>query len=133
MHQHLTNMAQQAKEVMQYAQVAFSNFRVGACIRTTNNKFFTGCNIEDITFSLTTHAEEAAITNMIIHGEKEIADIVIIAANIDNCPPCGICRQRIAAFANAKTKIHLCNRQGEITKSFAVAELLPETFVREGF
>ncbi len=43
------------------------------------------------------------------------------------CPPCGGCRQKIAEFAEAGTKIYLCDEVG-VKKTMTMDELLPFSF-----
>ncbi len=120
-------LLQHVKSVQKKAFNPFSNFSVGACIHT-QGKFFTGCNIENSSFSLTLCAESGAISGMITAGIQQIDDIAVIGSADDICMPCGACRQRIAEFASADTKIHCFNQQGQV-KTFSLVELLPHGFV----
>ena len=58
----LLNMAQQAAA---NAHAPYSNFKVGAAILTSNEKLYSGCNVENISYPIGTCAEEAAIAAMI--------------------------------------------------------------------
>ncbi|MDX1731740.1 MAG: cytidine deaminase, partial [Aurantimonas coralicida] len=44
---------------------------------------------------------------------------------------CGGCRQRIAEFADAGTKVHLCDAEGGVRETVTMGELLPRAFDTE--
>ena len=117
-----------AIEVAAKAYNPYSNFQVGACIRTINNSFFTGCNIENASFSLTICAENSALANMITNGEREIAEILIVGSSNDFCFPCGACRQALIEFSNKNTLVHACSQNGE-SQTIKLVDLLPHTFI----
>lgn len=125
---YLQQMISKANAVRQNAYAPISDFQVGACIRTSDNQFYVGCNAENASFSMTICAESAAIVNMISGGSKEIADIVIIASKVDECPPCGACRQRLYEFSTPNTRVYLCSIDGNIKKTLYVKDLLNNPF-----
>lgn len=123
-------MLQLARQAKEHAYARYSHFHVGACVRTSDNHFFHGCNVENSVYPLTQCAEASAIGNMVTHGYTHIADILIIADTPLFCPPCGACRQKIVEFADQSTRIHMCNAEGE-AKTLAISELLPFHFGNE--
>jgi len=48
-----TTMLYHAKEAQKHAYAKYSHFHVGACIRTIDDHFFSGCNVENSSYSLT--------------------------------------------------------------------------------
>jgi cytidine deaminase len=86
-----------------------------------------GANIENISFPQGWCAEPTAIGAMIMGGGSRIEEIVVIAEKLPLCTPCGGCRQKIAEFASADTRIYLCDDQG-VQKTVTMAELLPYAF-----
>ncbi|MEA2320856.1 MAG: cytidine deaminase, partial [Solirubrobacteraceae bacterium] len=60
-------------------------------------------------------------------GQREIAEVAVVAASMDICPPCGGCRQRLSEFATARTPVHL-GRPGGARRTIALGELLPLGF-----
>ena len=60
-------------------------------------------------------------------GEREIAEIYVIAQSPAPVPPCGGCRQKIAEFAKGDVIVTLATTDG-IEKQMTVAELLPGAF-----
>ena len=116
-----------AKSAAKNAYAPYSNFHVGAAILSDSNKFYSGCNVENISFPVGTCAEAGAIAAMFAGGDKKIKEILIYAASNTLITPCGACRQRIAEFSNPETLIHLANNEG-IKKTLTIQELLPYTF-----
>lgn len=128
---YLSEMVQKAKAAMRYAYVPVSQFPVGACLRTRDNTFFAGCNLENASYSLTICAESSAIASMVAAGHRQISEIVVMAEKIDLCSPCGACRQRINEFATPETLIHLCTKKGVLKQSLTMEQLLPLAFKLE--
>lgn len=120
-------MITEAHKVLVNAYAPYSKFSVASCICTDKNNFYTGVNIENISYGLTTCAETSAICNMVSAGEKTIKSIVVLAGNNLLCSPCGACRQRIQEFSSPETMVHLCNKD-TIFHSIAIKELLPLAF-----
>ncbi len=120
----------EAKNAQQNSHSPYSGFKVGAAVRDTDGRIFSGCNVENAAYPLSQCAEATAIGNMVSHGSKAIKEVLIVSPNDDFCPPCGGCRQKIQEFAGPDTTIHLVNQDGQI-QSFTMAELLPLAFALE--
>lgn len=118
-----------ARAVRNNAYAPYSNFNVGAALRTKSGAVFTGCNVENVASPEGTCAEAGAIAAMVAGGETEIAEIAVIA----DCPlpltPCGGCRQKILEFAAPDATVILATTDGA-RETMAVADLLPGAFVK---
>jgi cytidine deaminase len=123
----LETMIEKARTVAKRAYAPYSHYPVGVCLRTDNNQLFTGCNVENASYSLTLCGEASAIANMVSYGERCIVEAVVYGTGKELCAPCGACRQRLNEFASAQTLIHICGPEG-IRKTMTMAELLPESF-----
>jgi homotetrameric cytidine deaminase len=88
-----------AKKAIEYSQSPYSHFRVGAAIQTSTGKIFTGCNIENSSYSLTICAERTAIFKAISEGHRKFTALAICGDYPDFIPPCGACRQVISDLA----------------------------------
>lgn len=121
------NLKTAAAEVRENAHAPYSNFKVGAAIRTGAGTVFQGCNVENVAYPEGTCAEAGAIAAMCAAGEREIAEIYVIAQSPAPVPPCGGCRQKIAEFAKGDVIVTLATTDG-IEKQMTVAELLPGAF-----
>ncbi len=119
-----------AREAMAFAHAPYSKFPVGAAIRAEDGKIYKGANIENLSFPQGWCAEPSAISAMIMGGANKITEIAVIAEKLALCPPCGGCRQKIAEFASADTKIYLCDEAG-VQKVMTMDELLPFSFKTE--
>jgi cytidine deaminase len=103
----------------------YSKYRVGAALLTKGKKIYTGCNVENGSYSLTICAERNAIFKAISEGEKEFEAIAIVTDTDNFCPPCGACRQVIYEFAK---KIDVVLYNGKETKIFKIKKLFPLGF-----
>ena len=107
------------------AYAPYSNFKVGAVCVTKNKNLYTGCNIENASYSLCCCAERTAIFNAVSKGEKDIE--IIVVANKTKLPyPCGACLQVMAEF-NLDMKVIVAKSEDEY-KIFSLRELLPNSF-----
>ena len=116
-----------AKNVASNAYAPYSQLKVGAAILTSTENFYTGCNVENISFPNGTCAETGAISAMISAGDSQISEIMIYADTLVPITPCGACRQRILEFATPNTIVHIANSAG-IKQSFSLPELIPHSF-----
>lgn len=105
----------------------YSQFPVGCALKTTTGNYYTGCNIENASYSLTLCAEATAISHMVNENLQKIAEIFVIGNGDALCTPCGACRQRIREFANEDTLIHIGDTQG-LKATFTLGDLLPHSF-----
>lgn len=121
---------QSAQTASDKCHAPYSNFPVGAAILAENGEVYAGANIEIASFPEGWCAETTAIGHMIMDGQNKIIEVAITAKNLDECTPCGGCRQRLAEFGSADTKVHLCDQSG-VTKTILLGDLLPLGFVLE--
>ncbi len=115
-----------ATEARLQSVAPFSNFLVGAALRTAAGKVYIGCNIESASYGLTVCAERVAIWKALSEGERDFTGLAVVADTETLTPPCGTCRQIIWEFCKHAT-IVLANLRGE-TEIVAIRELLPRAF-----
>lgn len=115
-----------AKDVREKAYAPYSNFKVGAALRTKSGKVFTGCNVESASYGLTVCAERVAIWKAVSEGEKEFETIAVVADTQELTPPCGVCRQIIWEFCG-DVPVVFANLKGN-TETVKMSELLPRAF-----
>lgn len=104
----------------------FSNFLVGAAVKTANGKVYTGCNIESASYGLTVCAERVAIWKALSEGERHFTELAVVADTESLTPPCGTCRQIIWEFAKSASII-FANLKGE-SETLQIRDLLPRAF-----
>lgn len=115
-----------AKKARENAHAKFSNFKVGAALRTPDGKIFGGCNVENATYGLTLCAERVAIFKAISEGERRFDAIAVVTDTDFLTPPCGACRQLIWEFCG-DVPVILANLKGK-TETIAMRELFPKPF-----
>lgn len=117
----------EAIEAKEKAYAPYSNFKVGAALLCEDGSIYTGCNIENASYSATICAERVAINKAVSEGKTKFCAIVITGGE-DYCYPCGVCRQVLSEFAGSDFKIILAKNENE-TKVYKLHELFPESFV----
>ena len=115
-----------AKKVRERAYAPYSNFRVGAAVRTKGGRIYTGCNVESASYGLTVCAERVAIWKAVSEGETEFERIAVVADTQELTPPCGVCRQILWEFCG-DVPVSFANLNGE-TETVQMRELLPRAF-----
>ncbi len=107
----------------------YSHFRVGAALLTRDNEIFTGCNIENASYSETVCAERTAIFKAISSGKRDFIAIAIVGG-IDKISdftyPCGACRQVMSEHCEGSLEIVLFN--GKERKICTLGQLFPFSF-----
>jgi homotetrameric cytidine deaminase len=116
-----------ADTVMRTAHAPYSQFKVGAALRTPSGAVHVGANVENVAYPQGQCAEASAIGALIAAGEREISAVAVVAEKLDVCPPCGGCRQRLSEFASADTPVYL-GRPGGPLHATTIGELLPLAF-----
>ena len=115
-----------AKKARLHSVAPFSEFLVGAAVKTADGKVYTGCNVESASYGLTVCAERVAIWKALSEGEKHFTELAVVADTETLTPPCGTCRQIIWEFARDAT-IVFANLNGK-SEVFHMRDLLPSAF-----
>ena len=111
----------QAVDIAHRAYAPYSNFLVGAAVRTRDGRVFEGVNVENAAYPLGVCAEKTAIVRAVAEGYKPgDFDAIGITAS-----PCGGCRQWLHEFRiDAITYRRI---DGEVV-TVTPADLLPDSF-----
>jgi len=125
-----SDLVDAATAARKHAHCPYSDYPVGAAIRTASGAVFAGCNVENAAYPAGTCAEAGAIAAMVLAGEVEIAEVVVVAGGATPGTPCGGCRQRLNEFAGPDVVVHALNGEGAVL-SVTMAELLPHSFDAE--
>ena len=120
-----------AKEVKQKAYCPYSNFEVGAVLRTKNGKVYTGCNIENHGIQGIC-AERTAFVKALSEGEREFSSITVVGGRkgeeiTETCMPCGYCRQFMSEFVDSDFEVFIVGKNDSI-KKLTINDLLPYSF-----
>lgn len=121
-----TEIIKAAAEAREKAYAPYSHFKVGAALLTEDGKIYTGCNVENASYSHTICAERVAVFKAVCAGDKSFQAIAIVTELDDPASPCGACRQVLAEFSG-NIQIIMANTKGKIIVS-NIEELLPLAF-----
>lgn len=120
------DLVEAAWQVQTNAYVPYSNFQVGAALRTDDGRIFAGANIENASYGLGRCAEQSAVQAMASAGARTITEVVVVSRADRPASPCGACRQVLFEFG-PEAKVWLVNGQGDV-ESTSVDDLLPNAF-----
>ena len=114
-----------ANTARQRAYAPYSNYPVGAALRTKTGRIFTGVNVENAAYPQTMCAERVAVFKAVSEGEKEFEVIAVVTDNGGS--PCGGCRQVLAEFG-LDTIVLMADQNGKLLNETTIKELLPGAF-----
>ena len=108
-----------AETVAARAYAPYSNYLVGAVVRTTDGREFEGVNVENAAYPLGVCAERSALVAAVTagYGPGGISAIGITAS------PCGGCRQWLHEFRIPEVSFR---REDGTLASYRAEELLPD-------
>ena len=115
------DLVHKADEAAAHAYAPYSEYRVGAVVRTTDGREFAGVNVENAAYPLGICAEMSAIVAAAAAGYRP-GDLAAIGINAS---PCGGCRQWLYEWRIAEVSFR--RRDGAIA-TYTAAELLPDTW-----
>ena len=96
-----------AIEQLEFSYTPYSNFKVGAALLTRSGEIYTGCNIENASYTPTNCAERTAFFKAVSEGVREFRAICIVGGKdgklTEYTEPCGVCRQVMMEFCDPKT------------------------------
>lgn len=123
----MSDLTDAAREARDRAHAPYSNYKVGAAVRASSGRIYRGCNVENISFPLSVCAERNAIAEMVLHGDREVAEVAVATA--DGGTPCGGCLQVLLEFTPPDAEVTVtCVSEDAVERSFDLQELMPQAF-----
>jgi len=116
-----------ALAVRHRAWAPYSNFQVGAAVLGDDGRIYAGCNVENSSYPVCLCAERNAIGQAIARGARRIRAAAVVAPSARPSPPCGMCLQAFAEFADGDIPILLATPEGA-EEQLGLHELLPHRF-----
>jgi cytidine deaminase len=114
-----------ALEASRASYSPYSRFRVGAALQCSDGSVYTGTNIENRSFGLTTCAERNAIGAAVTAGKREFSGIVVATPDAEYpVSPCGACRQVLSEFLGANAAVVFGSSAKELVVT-TMGKLLP--------
>ena len=117
----MTDLVERAEAVAVRAYAPYSNYNVGAVVRTADGREFEGVNVENAAYPLGVCAEKSALVAAVAagYGPGQIAAIGITAS------PCGGCRQWLHEFRVPEVSFR---REDGTIATYEASGLLPDTW-----
>lgn len=121
-----------AIEQLKFSYTPYSNFKVGAALLAKNREIYTGCNIENASYTPTNCAERTAFFKAVSEGVRDFQAICIVGGKDGNLTgytaPCGVCRQVMMEFCDPKTFQIILAVDKERYEIYTLEELMPLGF-----
>jgi cytidine deaminase len=114
----------QAIQVREHAYAPYSSYKVGAALLGKSGRIYTGCNVENAVYPLTTCAERTAVVKAVSEGEQSFIALAVATGN--GGTPCGSCRQTLREFGQ-DIIVLIADAQGNY-REMELADLLPDSF-----
>jgi cytidine deaminase len=124
-------LVQMAIEAMGHAYAPYSGYKVGAALLCADGTVYSGCNIENASYSPTNCAERTAFFKAIYDGHRDFKAIAVCGGKEGQItsvfPPCGVCRQVMREFCEDDFEIYMVGAGGDY-ETVTLAQLLPHSF-----
>ncbi len=124
-----TELVEAARAAAMGSYSPYSDFRVGAVVLGSDGEVFTGANVENASYPVSSCAEATAVSAAVAHGVRKIDTIAVAcidAADTDGAYPCGRCRQIMSEFG-VETVVVTAGEGSEV-REHTLDELLPFRF-----
>lgn len=110
-----------------YSYSPFSGFAVGAALLCEDGTVYTGCNIENSSYSPTLCAERCAVAKAVSEGKRRFVAIAVAGPENGHTTPCGVCRQVLYEFCDESLVVLCAGTEDDFMES-TLGELLPKGF-----
>ncbi|MCM1126534.1 MAG: cytidine deaminase [Lachnospiraceae bacterium] len=130
----VAELIRSAKEARKKAYVPYSGYAVGAAVLTRELRIYTGCNIENASYTPTICAERCAISKAVSEGSRKLlAAAVVGGPKEENVTtqfafPCGVCRQVMREFSDPDEFLVITAKSEQEYRIYSLSQLLPESF-----
>ena len=115
-----------ARDASGNAYAPYSRFPVGAAVLADDGRIFSGANIENASYGLTSCAERNAIFAAVFAGARRLVAVAIHTPTDAPTAPCGACRQVIFEFGPEAEVLSCC--AGDAISATTIDRLLPGAF-----
>jgi cytidine deaminase len=115
-----------ARSARRRAYAPYSRFRVGAAV-VAGGRIHAGCNVENASYGLTLCAERVAVASAVAAGARAIEAVAVASGTSPPTPPCGMCLQTLAEFADPELPVLLIGPRGARVET-TLGALLPNAF-----
>ena len=131
----IENLIETATGQLAFSYAPYSHFKVGAALLTRDGQVYTGCNIENASYTPTNCAERTAFFKAVSEGKRQFRAICIVGGRdgelTDYTAPCGVCRQVMREFCDPETFQIILAVSKKKYDIYTLKELLPMGFGAE--
>lgn len=123
------HLVELARRIAEDAYAPYSQFRVGAVVVGPEGTTFTGTNVENASYPVSSCAEATAVSYAVSQGLRKIGTVVVAcidAEDVEGAYPCGRCRQIMAEFD--VDRVIVTAGDGSEVREHSLDELLPHRF-----
>lgn len=112
----------------------YSRFSVGAALLCADGSVYTGCNVENASYSPTCCAERVAFYKAISENAKDFRAIAVAGGRQERekpdnlCPPCGVCRQVMLEFCDPDNFLIILGSSQDDIKIYKLGDIIPLGF-----
>ena len=123
-------LLEQARAAAANAHAPYSGLQVGAAILAASGGVYTGCNVENPSFSATMCAERGALFAMVTAEGPyaRVSALGVWCSGKNPCYPCGVCLQALLPFCEDKAVLVVQSEDGGLDSGSKLADLLPRAF-----
>jgi cytidine deaminase len=123
-----TFLVNAAREAAAHAHCPYSRYPVGAALLTSDGQVYTGCNVENISYGLSSCAERTALFKAVSAGCRNFVALAVAGGEQKAAPPCGACRQVLAEFCPPEMPVIFARLKGGKVTTATLGALLPLSF-----
>ena len=128
----IKELIQKAMDAMKNSYAPYSHYRSGAALLAEDGTVYTGCNIENASFSMTCSAESVAFFKGVSAGQSNFVRLALVGGQegvvTDFCRPSGECRQIMSEFCNPILFEVVLAKSPDDYQVYALEELIPLAF-----
>ena len=117
----------QARDARERSYVPYSQFRMGAAVRTAGGSVEVGAVVENVSLGLAMCAERVALFSNVANGNDRPLELVLVAPRTDGelTYPCGACLQVALELGGPDLLVTVADADGDAVEFGTIAELLP--------
>lgn len=129
----LSALARAALQAREHSYSPYSHFAVGAALMAQDGTVYTGCNIENASYSVSNCAERSALFAAVSSGARKFRAIAIAGGPdtetepLPMCSPCGMCRQALFEFGGHELAVVFVQDEN-VYSVYTLGQLMPMGF-----